>query len=119
MHFSWLISSPFAILNVNVWSLGHMTDPNGCIALMNTMRDMTQFVVVDPVSDAASATLAIHFMQHGLLKFRMSHLVVIDDGTPFKRAFVAICQALNLNYDILVKRNHKGFSVEHFHRFLN
>ena len=30
-----------------------------------------------------------------------------------------MCQALNLNYDVLAKRNHKGLSVEHFHRFLN
>ena len=26
---------------------------------------------------------------------------------------------LNLNYDIFAKRNHKGLSVEHFHRFIN
>ena len=30
-----------------------------------------------------------------------------------------MCQTLNLNYDVLAKRNHKGLSVEHFHRFLN
>ena len=29
------------------------------------------------------------------------------------------CKALNINYDILAKRNHKGLSVEYFHRFLN
>ena len=49
----------------------------------------------------------------------MCHLIVLDDCTPFKGKFVAICQTLNLNYDILAKRNHKGLSVEHFHRFLN
>ena len=30
-----------------------------------------------------------------------------------------MCQSLNLNYEILAKINHKGLSVEHFHRFLN
>ena len=30
-----------------------------------------------------------------------------------------MCDALNLNYDVLAKRNHKGLTVEHFHRFLN
>ena len=53
------------------------------------------------------------------MKFGVCHLVVIDDGTPFKDAFVAMCTALDLNYDILAKRNHKGLTVEHFHRFLN
>ena len=30
-----------------------------------------------------------------------------------------MCTALDLNYDILANRNHKGITVEHFHRFLN
>ena len=30
-----------------------------------------------------------------------------------------MCEVLNLNYNIFAKRNHKGLSVEHFHRFLN
>ena len=30
-----------------------------------------------------------------------------------------MCKALHLNHNILAKRNHKGFTVEHFHRFLN
>ena len=53
------------------------------------------------------------------MKFGLCRLVVIDDGTPFKGAFVAMCTALDLNYDILAKRNHKGLTVEHFHRFFN
>ena len=89
--FSWPISSPFAILHVDLWSPGHMTDQHGYLALMKTMCDMTQFVVVVPVPDETSATLASYFMQHVLLKFGMCHLVVIDDGTPFKGASVAMC----------------------------
>ena len=30
-----------------------------------------------------------------------------------------MCNALSLNYDVLVNRNHKGLTVEYFHRFLN
>ena len=30
-----------------------------------------------------------------------------------------MCQALNLNYDVLTKRNHNGLSIEYSHRFLN
>ena len=53
------------------------------------------------------------------MKFDLRHLVVIDDGTPFKDAFVAMYKALDLNYEILAKCNHKGLTIEHFHRFLN
>ena len=86
---------------------------------MNDMCDMSQFVVVVPVTNESSATLAENFFQHVRMKFGFCHLVVIDDGTPFKGAFVAICTALDLNYEILAKRSHKGLTVEHFHRFLN
>ena len=94
-----------------------ITDSKGNTALMNTVCDMSQFVVVLPVPDESSAALADHFFQHVLMKFGLCHLVVLNDGNPFKCAFVAMCKSLKLNYDILAKRNHKGLSVEHFHRF--
>ena len=96
-----------------------MADQNSYIALMNTMRDMTQFVVVVPVLDEISSTLASNFMQHVLSKFGMCYLAIIVDGILFKGVFVTIYQALNLNYNVLAKRIHKGISVENFHRFLN
>ena len=77
------------------------------------------FVVVVPVLDDSSATLASYFMQNVIMKLGLYHLIVLDDGTPFKGVFIAICQALNINYDILAKRSHKGLSVEYFRRFLN
>ena len=58
-------------------------------------------------------------MQHVLMKFGLCHLVVLDDGSPLKGAFIAMCNALNLNYDVLAKRNHKGLTVKNVHRFLN
>ena len=58
-------------------------------------------------------------MQHILMKFGLCHLVVLDDGTPFKGDFITMCQALNLSYDIFAQCNHKRLSVENFRRFLN
>ena len=80
---------------------------------------MIQFVVVVPVPNESSATLVSFFMQYVLIKFGLFHLVVLDDGSPFKGAFIAMYYALNLNYDVLAKRNRKGLTVEYFHRFLN
>ena len=117
--FSWPISSPFAILHVDLWMPVHHTDENGNMALMNSMCNMSQFVVVVPVLDESSATLASHFMQHVLVKVGLCHLVVLDNGTPIKGSFIAMCYALNINCNILSKRNHKELSVENFHRFLN
>ena len=80
---------------------------------------MRQFIVFVPVPDESSVILASCFMQYVLMKFDLCHLVSLDDGTPFKGAFIAMCQALNLNYNVLAKRKHKGISVEHFYRLFN
>ena len=53
------------------------------------------------------------------MKCGLSHLVVLDDGNSFKGTFFVMYKALKLNFDILSKCNHKGLSLEHFHRFLN
>ena len=116
--FAWPLSIPFTILYVDLWLPGKYTDSKGNMVLMNAMCDMSQFIVVVPVPHESSATLADYFFQNVLMKFGLCHLVVLDDGTPFKGAFIAMCKALKLKYDILDKRNHKGLSVEHFHRFL-
>ena len=119
LMFSWPVSSPFAIIHVDLWMPGKYTDSNSNMALMNAMCDMSQFVVVVSLTNESSATLAENFFQHVLIKFDVCHLVVIDDGTQFKGAFVVMCTALDLNYDIFAKRNHKGSTVEHFLRYLN
>ena len=117
--FYYPISSPFAILHVDLWMSSHYTDSNGYIALMDVMCDMSKFVVVVPVPDESSDTLASYFMQRILLKFSLYHLVVLDDSTPFKGVFTIMCESLNLKHDVFVKRDHKVFTVDHFHRFLN
>ena len=49
----------------------------------------------------------------------MCRLIILDDNIPFKGIFSAICKALNINYDVLTVRNHKGLLVEKFHHFIN
>ena len=80
---------------------------------------MTQFIIAVLVPNETASTLAENFVQHVLLKFGIRHLVILDDGSFFKGVFSTICKALNINYDILAKRNHKGLLVEKFYRFLN
>ena len=92
------------------------------MVLINIMCDMSQFVIVFPVSvsvpDKSSTTLASCFIQHLLMKFGLCHLVILCDSSPFKGFFIAMWD-LNLNCDVLAKCNHKDLTVEIFHRFLN
>ena len=40
------ISSPFAILHVDIWMQYLFTDSNSNVALTNVIYDMTQFIIV-------------------------------------------------------------------------
>ena len=44
---------------------------------------------------------------------------MLNDEISFKADFIAVCQNLNLDYNILAKRNYKGILIEYFRRFLN
>ena len=93
LMFSWPVSSPFAILHADLWIPGHHSDPNDNMALINTMRDMIQFVVVVPVPDESSATLASYFMQYVLIKLGLCHLVILLSWmmTAFLKALLLPC----------------------------
>ena len=60
--FSQSISSPFAILYVDLWIDDECTDSNQFKTFINFMCNTSQFVAVVPVPDECSATLVSHFM---------------------------------------------------------
>ena len=117
--FSWSMSSSFAITYVDLWMPSKYTDSIGNMTLMNTMCDKSQFVVIVLVTKKIYAVFAENVFQHVLMKFDLCHIVVVDDGNPFICDFVAMSKTVDLNFDIIFKRNHKGLTVEYFHRFLN
>ena len=83
------------------------------------MCDMTQFIVVVLVPNETAAILTEHLMKNVLLEFEIFHFVILNDGSPFTGVFSEMCKTLNVNYNILAKRNSKGLLVEKFHRFIN
>ena len=52
------------------------------------------------------------------MKFGLCYLVFLNDSSSFKGAFISMCQTLNLNYNVLAKRNQKDLTVEYFRKFL-
>ena len=73
-----------------MWSPGHHTDLNSNVALINTMCDIVQFVVVVFIPDEISTTLACYFMQYALMKFEMSRFFLLNNGTPL-RDYLLLC----------------------------
>ena len=51
------------------------------------------------------------------MSFDMCSIVMIDDGITFKGVFIAMCEAIELNYWCFSRGNHRGNSVEIFYFF--
>ena len=56
--FSWPISLSIAIIHVDLWMSGKCTDSKSNIVLIHNIFDMSQFVVVVPVTNKYFTTLA-------------------------------------------------------------
>lgn len=120
LHFSWPITVPFWIIHVDLWAPGLQEDDDGNkVYLMNSMCNISQFVVSSPTTDITVAHLAQLFMKYVVLSFDMCSVVIIDDVTSFKQVFKLMCENLAITYWCLSRGNHQGNSVEYYHRFLN
>ena len=104
---------------VDLWSPDLTVDDNGFKGyLMNSMCDITQFLISSLYTSIDSTSLAKKIISDVILTFGVCRIVVIDDGSSFKNIFIAMCFALKIHYWCLLEVNHQGNSVEHYHRFL-
>ena len=120
LYFSWPVTTPFYIMHVDLWAPGHLVDQDGrTLQSMNSMCDLTQFVVSSLVEDATSTVLAKLFMEDVVLNFGIVAVVVVDADSKFLGTFKDMCSILKIQFWPLARGNHKGNSVERYHRFLN
>ena len=83
------------------------------------MCDLTQFVVSSVTFDTKATVLAKLFMEDVILSFGMVAVVVVDADSRFRGVFEEVCTILKITMWPLARGNHKGLSVERYHRFLN
>ena len=126
LHFSWPVTVPFWIMHIDLWSPGHTelaTSSNSKETkkgyLMNTMCDMSQFVISSITFDTTALQLSQLFMSDVVLSFGMCAVLVVDEGSNFKSVFQEMCSILKITCWPLARGNHKGLGVEKYHRFLN
>jgi hypothetical protein len=117
--FGWPLDSPFCTLHADLFFMGEVEGDRLQEHVMNTMCDMTQFVITTPFPDTATHVLAPIFMQEVLLKVGFCVMVVVDDGSTFKGLFVEMCKILKLRCHVVARNNHQALCVERFHVFLN
>ena len=107
-------------MHCDLWQPGLLKNERGAVYYsLNCMCDLTQFVVCTVVTDPDSAYLAKVFMESVVLSFGMVAVVVVDADSKFRGVFEELCNILKLVFWPLARGNHKGLSVERFHRFFN
>ena len=110
---------PFYIMHVNIWSPGHLVDTKKyTIQLMNLMCDLIQFVISSVFCNINAEILANTFMEVVSLSFGLTAVIVVDADSKFISVFEEMCTALKIHLWPLARGNHKGHSVEKYHRFL-
>ena len=121
LYFSWPVTSPFYIMHVDLWAPGKMLNKQTgkTMMLMNSMCDLTQFIVSSVIENPIAASLAQLFMEDVVLTFGMVAVVVVDADSKFLGEFEEMCKALKMIFWPLARGNHKGMGVERYHRFIN
>lgn len=119
MYFSWPTTIPFWIMHIDLWSPGETLIDGHKGYLLNAMCDLTQFVISSPTYEITAGYLAQLFTKDVILSFGMCAVIVIDAASSFKGLFKDMCEILGIQYWPLSRGNHKGLSVERYHRFLN
>jgi hypothetical protein len=109
--FGWPLDSPFFTLHIDLFSMGEVEGNGVQEHVMNTMFDMTQFVIRTTVPDTAAHVLAPIFMQEVLLMVGFCVMVVVDDGSRFKGLFVEMCKILKLRCHVVARNNHQALCV--------
>ena len=87
--------------------------------LLNCICNPTQFFVSCILTDTSAAALAEILMAQVILGFGMVDIVMVDADSRFRSTFEVMCQSLKSTFWPLARGNHKGNSVERYHRFLN
>jgi hypothetical protein len=120
LFFSWPVTAPFYIMHLDLWQPGRLLDENNnSIYLFNCMCDLTQFIVSTIVKNPNALELAKLFMEQVLLSYGMCSVVAVDADSKFKSVFEEMCTQLKIMFWPIARGNHKGLSVERYHRFLN
>ena len=99
LKLSWPLTVLFWIMHLDLWSFGHHNDGQDNKGyLMNSMFDITQFIILSSTVDASSVNFSQLFMSEIVLAFGMRSVVVVDNGSSFKCLCMVMCKLLDLAY---------------------
>ena len=86
---------------------------------MNSMCDLTQFVISSAVQNINAEVISKTFMVYIALSFGMIELVFVDTDSKFRSIFEEMYTALKIYFWPLARGNHKGLLVDQYDGYLN
>ena len=121
LHFSWPVMTPFYIMHVDLWAPSKFINKKTgrTMMLLNTMRELTQFVISSITENPTAEFLAQLFMKDLVLTFGMVAVVIVDADSKFVKEFEQMCTALKIRFWPLEGENNNSMQVECYHRLLN
>ena len=104
-------------MHLDIWSPGSVLNKHeDGEHILNCMCDLTQFIVSCILIDTRSEALSNLFMEQVILTFGIVAVAVMDADRWFLSTFEATYKPIKLTFWPLSRVNHKGKSVERYHR---
>jgi hypothetical protein len=86
---------------------------------LTCLDNLTGFVSLAFVPQINSVTMARLAFSHFFVPNGLPKLVIIDGGSEFKGALVAMCEQLGISHYVAAPEQHNTILCECFHRYIN
>ena len=87
--------------------------------LLTGLDGITSFAGAAALHDPNSVEVARVFFEQFVGTFGLPKMIVLDAGSEFAGTLAAMCKALEIEYYLVTKENHRAIAVERFHRYMN
>jgi hypothetical protein len=107
------------VISMDMWHPGLMknmiTTMKNQRAVLTRLCNLTGFVSLAYIPQIDSNTMARLAFSHFFILNGLPKLVIIDGGSEFKGALIAMCDQLGVSHYVEPPEVHKAILCEHFH----
>ena len=112
------VTAPMLVLHVDGYQAGSHASFEGDNCYLVVGCGMSSFAACEPVRKADSTNFASALMKI-MLRYGISHTLILDKDSKFLKVFKEVVELLKLNSHVLSSENHDGMIVERINRYLN
>ena len=116
--YNFPIEAPMKVIHIDGYAAGKQQGFEGSELYLIACCGMCTFAAVEPVSNASAKTFASAIMKI-MLRYCLSHTVVLDKDSKFLGVCRESLDLLHINCHILSGGNHNPMLVERVNRYLN